>query len=77
MVHQVVDGEVARRGVLRDQRIAVERQRCLGSGEDAAEVLVLLVEHLLHLLPDDRVRRCPSPVRHPPVVRIVRDRAGS
>src|SRR5471030_291002 len=50
VVYQVVDGKVARRGVLCDKRIAIERERRLRGGEDAAEVAVLLVEHFLHLL---------------------------
>src|SRR5471030_1993848 len=50
VVHQVVDGKVARRGVLCDKRIAVQGERRLRSREDAAEVAVLFVEHFLHLL---------------------------
>src|SRR5471030_1688734 len=52
VVHQVIDGKVARRGVLRDKRIAIERERRLRGREDAAEVTVLFVEHFLYLLAD-------------------------
>src|ERR1700722_8992748 len=72
MVHQIVDGEIARRGILRDERIAVERESGLRGRKDPAEVAILLVEHLLRLLSNDRMGDRSVTSWHPPVVRMSR-----
>ena len=72
MVHEVIDSEITRRSIFRYEWIAVERERGFGSGEDAAEVAVLLVEHLLHLLANDRMGECPIAGWHAPIVSVTR-----
>src|SRR5665213_806595 len=72
VVHQLVDSKVARRSIFRYKRIAIERERGFRSGEDAAEIAVLLVEHLLHLLANDGMGECPVASRHAPIVSMSR-----
>src|ERR1700716_3243501 len=64
VVHQLVDSEVARRGVFRYEWIAIECKRGLRSRENASEIAILLVEHLLHLLAHDGMGECPIASRH-------------
>ena len=70
MVHEVINCEIARRSVFRYQWIAVERKRGFRRREDATEVAVLLVEHLLHLLANDGMGECPITGWHAPIVNM-------
>jgi hypothetical protein len=72
VVHEVVDGEIARRGILRNERIAVERESGFRRGKNAAEVAILLLQHLLRLFPNDGMGERSVASRHAPVVYIPR-----
>src|SRR5258708_8696537 len=75
-IDEIVDPEITRGGVANDQRITVKSQRRLCSGEHAAEILVLLVEHLPNFLRHHWVRRGSLAIRRTPtqlVLGIVRE----
>src|SRR5260370_30473485 len=72
----MVDREMLWGGVAKDKRSTVKRERRLCSGEHAAEILVLLVEHLPNFLRHHWVRRGSLTIRRTPtqlVLGIVRE----
>ena len=72
VIHKVVDAEVARRRVSRNQWVTVERQRSLRSRKYSAEVAFLFIQHLLHLFADHRVCERLSARGHLPSMRVSR-----
>ena len=68
MVHEVIDCEITRRSVFRYEWIAVQCERGFRGRQDSAEVTVLFVEHLLHLLANHGMSECPIAGRHAPIV---------
>ena len=75
VINQLVDAEIAPRGIPGDQGIAIQREGRFGGREHPREIAILLIEHLLNFLANYRVGDRSLPCRHVPAVltlRIVR-----
>ena len=71
VIDEVLNRKVARGSSAADKRITVKRQCGLRCGQDAGEILVLLVEHFLDFLFYDGMRSCQFACGKPPVVGVV------
>ena len=71
VIHEVLNGKVARGRGAADQWIAVKRQCRLRRGQDSGEILVLLVQHFLDFLSHDGMRACRFARGQSPVVDAV------
>ena len=71
VIHEVLNRKVARGSGTANKRIAVKRQCRFRCGQDAGEILVLLVEHFLNFLFHDGMRARRFARGKPPVVCVV------
>ena len=71
VIHEVLNRKVARGSGAANKRIAVERQCRFRCGQDAGEILVLLVEHFLDFLFHDGMRARRFARGKPPVMCVV------